>query len=163
MIYQPVVRLVDLFATGNSGAIDTFNENVTAVNTKHSTSAPTVRTFYGFDLPNTIIERDMPLLFVRTPRVISEPSIQGRRYTELELDIGVLVANFDAQEWREFSALLAEALALSLDDVRAQQGFIEYDPQTYSFALSAWGRPGEQEAAYGGFVATARILYHENL
>jgi hypothetical protein len=163
MIYQPVLRLVDLLVTGNSAAIDTFNINVAAVNTKHTTSAPTVKAFYGFDLPNTIIERDMPLLFVRTPRVIAESEIQGRRYTELDFEIGVLVANFDATEWREFSALLAEALVLSLDDIRGQQGFVEYDPATYNFVMSAWGRPGEQGAAYGGFVATATVLYHENL
>ena len=90
-------------------------------------------------------------------------AFQMQRDTEIGLEIGCVVDALESERWRQDAAIIAEALARLLDDIRGTDDLGEYASDGYAFSLTGWSPPGAQDAEWGGFVMRARIIKSDQL
>jgi len=157
LIYSVTTDILAEFENGEN--VTDLNARIEEVNVARDTDAPPIKTFYGFDLPEQPIEADFPMLYIQAAAFRAGASFQYRRETEVVLEIGCMLDSFGAEAWRIHAAVIGEAVARVLDDIRGHHDLGEYtEGGSYAFDLAGWGPPGASAPAWGGFIARATII-----
>ncbi len=140
----------------NGTNITSLNGRITEVNTEESGDAPAITKFWGLDREEGWIDSDLPLLYCRAASVRREPEYSGQADTIPTLEFGLVLAELHVRDWIDQAAVVVEALARCLDEVRGLHDIGEIE-EPLNCEISGWSAPGATEPAWGGFIGTVSL------